>query len=41
MEEVLPRKLNTPADLFKLNPYLLENREDYDDADLEGINKVS
>ena len=41
MESVMPRKLTTPQQLRDFNPFLLEEEEDYEDADLEGINEVS
>ena len=41
MENLLPRKINNSNELFKFNPYLIEDREDYDLADYDGINEVS
>jgi hypothetical protein len=41
MENLLPRKINNSNELFKFNPYLIEDREDYDEADYDGINEVS
>lgn len=39
MENLLPRKINNSNELFKFNPYLIEDREDYDEADYDGINE--
>lgn len=41
MESVLPRKLTTPQQLRDFNPFLLDDEEDYEFADLDGINDVS
>ena len=41
MENLLPRKLESSDALRKFNPYLLDDEEDYDEADLDGINEVS
>lgn len=35
----MPRKINNSNELFKFNPYLIEDREDYDLADYDGINE--
>jgi len=39
MENLLPRKLESSDALKKFNPYLLDDEEDYDEADLDGINE--
>ena len=41
MEKILPRKLSNADDLRAFNPYLLDEEEDYDNADFAGINDVS
>ena len=41
MENLLPRKITTAEQLKKFNPYLLDDEEEYDEADYEGINDVS
>ena len=41
MESILPRKLTSAAELRAFNPYLLDEEDDYDEADFEGINDVS
>jgi len=41
MESILPRKLTNAQELRDFNPFLLEEEEDYDYADFEGINDVS
>jgi hypothetical protein len=41
MESIMPRKLTSAKELRDFNPFLLENEEDYEFADFEGINDVS
>ena len=41
MESILPRKLTNAQQLRDFNPFLLDEDEEYDYADFEGINDVS
>lgn len=41
MENLLPRKITSSDALKKFNPYLLDEEDDYDEADFDGINEVS
>jgi len=38
MESILPRKLTNAQELRDFNPFLLDEEDDYDYADFEGIN---
>jgi len=40
MESILPRKLTNAQELRDFNPFLLDEEDDYDYADFEGINDV-
>jgi hypothetical protein len=39
MENLLPRKVTTAAELKAFNPYLLQDDDEYDEADYEGVNE--
>jgi hypothetical protein len=41
MESILPRKLTNAQELRDFNPYLLDEEDEYEYADFEGINDVS
>ena len=39
MEQIIPRKLNTTDELYKLNPSLLRSKSSFQHCELEAINK--
>ena len=41
LERIVPRQINTPAELQQFNGFVLKNNKEYEMSDLEAINKVS